>query len=240
MLGAFAEQILLPAHIVARNVYPKPQHLSFEEAAFLEPLSCVVYGDQVQALRPHETLVIIGAGPIGLLFLLLAKARGVDRVIVTGKNTGRLEMAARLGADRVVDVTREDALPLIAELTAGRGADQVIECTGRPSVWEASLKMVRKGGRVLLFGGCPSGTEVRFDTGRLHYDEITLDGVFHFTPEAVAEARELLVSGDIDVSPLISGRFPLTDLERALQLLSRGDGLKYALIPEAADDPVAP
>ncbi len=233
ILGAFAEQILLPAHIVARNVYPKPENLPFAEAAFLEPLACVVYGSRVQPLRQGETLVIIGAGPIGLLFLLLARARGVGQVIVTGKSAPRLELAKRLGADVVVDVETEDALPLIARLTDGRGADQVIECTGRPDVWEATPRMVRKGGRILLFGGCPAGTKVRFDTTRLHYDEIRLDGVFHFSPDAVAEARDLLISGTIDVSPLISDRLPLDKLEEALQRLMRGEGLKYALLPEA-------
>ena len=99
------------------------------------------------------------------------------------------------------------------EATAGRGADQVIECAGQPEVWEGAVALVRKGGRILFFGGCPSGSEVRFDTGRLHYDEIRLDGAFHFTPTAVAEARELLVSGLINVKPLLSGFYPLSQLE---------------------------
>ncbi len=231
VLGAFSEQILLPSHIVERNVFAKPDGLSFEEAAFLEPLACVVYGDRVQQIRPGETVVIVGAGPIGLLFLLLVKARGA-RGIVLGKRESRLQLARELGAELVVDVEQEVPIPLIRKLTEGRGADQVIECTGRPAVWESTLQMVRKGGRILLYGGCPGGTEVRFDTGRLHYDEIRLDGVFHFTPAAVAEARELLVSGTVDVAPLISGRYPLDELEVALERLLKGDGLKYALVPE--------
>ncbi len=231
VLGAFAEQILLPAHIVARNVFSKPDHLSFEEAAFLEPLSCVVYGHRLQPIRPGETVLIIGCGPIGLLFLLLARAKGAGRIIVTGRRPVRLELARALGADVVVDVSHDDALPLIRELTGGRGADQVIECTGLPEVWEATPGMVRKGGRILLFGGCPAGTQVAFDTYRLHYDEITLQGAFHFTPAAVAEARRLLVDGAIDVSPLISGRFPLPDVEKALRCLQRGEGIKYAIVP---------
>ncbi len=232
VLGAFAEQILLPAHIVARNVFTKPDHLTFEEAAFLEPLSCVVYGETLQPIRRGETVLIIGSGPIGLLFLLLARARGAGRVIVTGRRPARLELARALGADVVVDVARDDALPLVRELTEGRGADQVIECTGLPEVWEATPSFVRKGGRILLFGGCPAGTRVSFDTYRLHYDEITLQGAFHFTPAAVAEARELLVSGAIDVSALISGRFALPDVEKALLALQRGEGIKYALLPQ--------
>jgi L-iditol 2-dehydrogenase len=231
VLGAFAEEILLPAHIVERNVHPKPAHLSFEEAAFLEPLACVVHGSRIQPLRQEETLVILGAGPIGLLFLLLARAAGVGRVIVAGRRRDRLALAGELGADLVVDTEREDPLAVVAAKTGKRGADQVIECTGLPGVWEVCPDLVRKGGRILLFGGCPAGSRVCFDAGRLHYDEITLQGVFHFTPKAVNEARNFLNAGQIDVRPLISGRFPLADLEKALDLLISGRGVKYALIP---------
>jgi L-iditol 2-dehydrogenase len=231
VLGAFAEQILLPAHIVARNSYHKPASLSFEEAAFLEPLACVLYGHHVQPPHRGETLVILGAGPIGLLHLLTARIRGVGTVIVVGRRSGRLQLAQRLGADVVVDIDREDAAAAIAGETAGRGADQIIECTGLPQVWERTVDMVRKGGRILLYGGCPAGTRVSFDTGRLHYDEITMQGAFHFTPRAVADAHRLLADRSIDVSPLISGRLPLARITEAFDLLQRGEGLKYALIP---------
>jgi L-iditol 2-dehydrogenase len=232
VLGAFAEQILLPAHIVACNVHPKPEHLSFEEAAFLEPLACVVHGAQVQPMRQGEVLLVLGAGPIGLLHLLLARSRGVQRVIVAGRRENRLAMARQLGADQVIDVNHTDIVEEVAAATGGRGADQVIECTGHPQAWEISPQLVRKGGRILLYGGCPGGTRVQFDAGRLHYDEITLQGAFHFTPQAVRQALQLLDSGAIEVSPLISGRFPLTQLPKILELLTRGEGMKYALLPE--------
>lgn len=234
VLGAFAEEILLPAHIVERNLYPKPERLSFEAAAFLEPLACVVYAAHVQPLRAGETVMIVGGGPIGLLFVLLARARGAGRIIVAGRRPPRLRQASQLGADLVIDVDREDALARVLAATGGRGADQVVECTGRPEVWEISPRLVRKGGRILLYGGCPGGTTATFDTGRLHYDQITLQGAFHFTPRAVAEARELLVSATIDVLPLISGRFPLTQVEIALHLLQAGEGLKYVILPGEA------
>lgn len=232
VLGAFAEEIRLPAHIVARNVFPKPPHLSFAEAAFLEPLACVVYGAQTQPFRAGETVLILGAGPIGLLFLLLAQARGAARVIVVGRRPPRLKLAAELGADPVIDAERGEVTAQVATATGGRGADHVIECTGRTEAWEASPYLVRKGGRILLYGGCPAGTTVTLDTGRLHYDEITLQGVFHFTPRAVAEARQLLVAGTIDVSRLISGSFRLAELEQALRLLQTGEGMKYVILPE--------
>lgn len=231
VLGAFAEEILLPSHIVARNVYSKPDHLPFEAAAFLEPLACVVYGSRLQPLFPGSTVVILGAGPIGLLFLLLAQARGVARIVIGGRGRTRLNLARELGADRVMNVAEEDILSAVKATTAGRGADQVIDCTGLPEVWESTPHLVRKGGRILLFGGCPGGTRACFDTARLHYDQITLQGAFHFTPTAVTEARDLLVTERIDVRPLISGRFPLADLEKVLNLLSAGEGIKYALHP---------
>ena len=231
VLGAFAEEILLPAHIVARNTHPKPPHLSFEEASFLEPLACVVHGNRIQPIRPGETLLILGAGPIGLLFLLLARARRAGRIIVAGRRRDRLDLARELGADLVLDTEREDPQAAVAAHTESRGADQVIECAGLPAAWESCPGLVRKGGRILLFGGCPAESRACFDTARLHYDEITLQGVFHFTPQAVAEARDWLVSGSIDVRPLISGRFPLGKLEQALELLMAGKGVKYAIVP---------
>jgi L-iditol 2-dehydrogenase len=231
VLGAFAEQILLPAHIVSRNVYSKPPRLSYAEAAMLEPLSCVVYAGQLQPFRPGETVLILGAGPIGLLHLLLARVRGAGPVLVAGRRAGRLELARQLGAAAVIDVDRQEVLPWLRAWTEGRGADHLIECTGRPEVWEATPALVRKGGRILLYGGCPAGATVTFDAARLHYDEITLQGVFHFTPAAVVEARSLLVEGIIDVRPLLSGELPLADLETALRRLDRGEGLKYVLVP---------
>lgn len=231
ILGAFGEEILLPAHIVARNLYPKPAHLSFEEAAFLEPLACVVHGARLQPLRAGETVVIIGAGPIALLFLLLARARNVATVIVAGRRPERLRKSQQLGADFTVDVTREDLATVVEAATSGRGADQVIECAGLPEVWEGALRLTRKGGRILLFGGCPGGTTATFDTQRLHYDELTVQGAFHFTPAAVAEAYSLLTERTLDVSPLISDRLPLTALPEALARLNAGEGFKFALLP---------
>jgi L-iditol 2-dehydrogenase len=108
--------------------------------------------------------------------------------------------------------------------------DYVFECTGIPDVWESSVRYLRRGGTVILFGGCKSGTKATYDTESLHYDEITLRGTFHYTPSDVKKAYRLLGAGRIKVSPLISGRFGLKDTQRVFELLSKGKGIKYAII----------
>ena len=223
ILGAFAEYILLPPHIVRQNVLHKPQNLSFEEAAFLEPLSCVVHGMGSLSVKKNDHALIIGSGPVGLLHLLLLKEKGVQ-VTVMDKHDSKLKVATKLGADSVL-------LSKIQNLSHDLDFDYVFECTGMPDVWEASVNYVRRGGTVVLFGGCKSGATVTYDTERLHYDEITLKGVFHYTPADVKKAYKLLCNKNLNVSQLISERFPLKQTQKAFVNLSKGVGIKYAIIP---------
>jgi L-iditol 2-dehydrogenase len=227
ILGAFAEYILLPPHIVRQNAFLKPKNLSFEEAAFLEPLSCVVHSMESLNIRKDERALVIGAGPIGLLHLLLLKEKGAI-VSVADKHNSKLKTAKLLGADFVHNASPPTYPPLCE---SGLGFDYVFECTGIPEVWEASVDYLRRGGTAVLFGGCKSGTRVTYDAGRIHYDEITLKGVFHYTPADVRKAYELLCKGRIDVKPLISGKYPLKNTQKAFENLSKGKGIKYAIIP---------
>jgi L-iditol 2-dehydrogenase len=231
MLGAFAEYIRVPAHIVAQNMFPKPESLSYMEGAVLEPLSCVVYGGQHLPLDSRDTVVIIGAGPIGLLHLMLARLRGAGRIVMVGRRKMRLATARRLGADVVVDETSEDVLDRVHHLTDGRGADVVIECAGHPQVWEKSIAMARRGGHVMLFGGCASGSTVRIPMERMLMDGLTVKGVFHFTPDAVRESYQLLTSGALQVSELITGIHPLSEFRRIFETLSNGEAIKLGIRP---------
>jgi L-iditol 2-dehydrogenase len=228
VLGAFSEYILVPKHIVRQNVFKKPKGLSFAEAAFLEPLSCVVHGMENLGIKKDDTVFIIGAGPIGLLHLLLAKSKGA-RVMITGLEEERLKAAKKLGADLSFDPSQ--TIKSVRDFTGGIGADYIFECTGQPDIWEASVEYVRRGGTVVLFGGCKGGAIVRFKAERLHYDEITLRGTFHFTPQDVAKAFGLLRDRKIDTRKLISGTYPLSEIKDVFARLVKGDGIKYALIP---------
>lgn len=230
ILGAFAEYIVLPSRIVRQNVFHKPRNLSFEEAALLEPLSCVVHGwatahsDLFWQGGSRPAALIIGAGPIGLLHLMLLKEKKAE-VTVMDINTQRLRTANKLGADFTMRPEK------INENAGHASFDYVFECTGKPEVWENAVNYLRRGGTAVLFGGCPKGTTVTYDTYRLHYDEITLKGCFHYTPEDVRKAYGLLKSGRLPVSELISGRYPLKDIGKTFQQLAKGKGLKYAIIP---------
>lgn len=237
-LGGYAEYLTIPARVIRTNLFPKPAGLPFPEAALLEPLSCVVFGLQ-QAypelgrramLRPDDTVVIIGAGAIGLLHVAVLRALGVERVYVIARNPQRAKAAQQLGAS-IVPCAAEDARAEVLAITAGRGADLVIECTAQPRVWEEALFLARPGGQVILFGGCPPGTTASFDTFRLHYDQVRVLSPFHFTPKAVRQAYELLIAGKIPAQQLISGTYPLARLSQAFDLLQRGEGIKYAVIP---------
>jgi len=228
ILGAFAEQIIIPQHIVMQNLLHKPPQLSFSEAAFLEPLACVVHGMRGLNIKKGDSVLIIGTGSIGLLHLLLAKLKGA-RVMITGLERERLETARHLGADKIT--LPAQLVENIAILTAGLGFDYVFECTGQVTVWEDAVNYTRRGGTVILFGGCKQGTVASYNTYRIHYDEITLKGIFHFTPADVKESYKLLSDGMINVTSLISGNYPLEKIHEPFEKLSRGEGIKYAIMP---------
>ena len=230
--GAFAEYIRVPARIVQHNAYEIPVHLAYEEAALLEPLACVVLGNDAAGITEGDTVVIAGGGgPIGLLHLQLARLRGASQLVVVDLNDARLALARSLGATHGINPTREDAADAVRSLSEGRGADVVIEAAGVPEVWEMALGLVRKGGTVLMFGGCPAGSRVALDTDRVHYGELTIKGVFHHTPGTVSRALGLLSDGLVQARPLITERVPLRDTQRALEMVSAGEAIKVAIIP---------
>ena len=223
--GAYAEFLRLPKRIVDLNLLRIPEGLSFEAAALTEPLACVARGVEAVNPKPGENVVVLGAGPVGLLFIQLLSRAGA-RVTVVGKGEKRLAAAKRFGAENLVDISQGPPMP------EGEGADCVIEAVGRPAAWSRAIQMVRPGGRVLLFGGCPSGTEVALDTKRFHYDELTLLSVFHHTPEAIRRSLHLISDGKVDPKLLITKEARLDELPAILKgMLTEQDGVKMVIRP---------
>ena len=229
--GAYAEYIRVPPSIVRQNLLPIPPQLSFQQAAICEPLACVVHGIEESNVKMGDTVAVIGAGPIGLMLVRLAKLKGA-RVIVIGRNDFKLERAKQLGADEAISIY-ENPNPegLIREMTEGRGVDVAIEAVGLPEIWERTIDITRKGGTVNLFGGCEKGTSVRVDTEKLHYHERKILGVFHHTPRYIATALALVARDPSGFDVLVTHELPLSELKGAFNIIDGRHALKVAIVP---------
>jgi L-iditol 2-dehydrogenase len=230
--GAYAEYIRIPARIAAKNTYVIPPHVSYQDAALSEPLACVLRGVEETGIRPEDTVAVIGLGPIGLMFVRLARLRGA-RVIALGRRQPQLERAARMGAEEVVAVTEGvDPVRVVREFTSNRGADAAIEAVGTPATWETAVQMVRKGGTVNFFGGCPSDSRITLDTSLLHYSEITCKASFHHTPAHIRRALETISAGHVTARDFVKSQEPLANLLDVMRYLTSHNGhLKTAIIP---------
>ncbi|HWC64611.1 MAG TPA: zinc-binding dehydrogenase, partial [Thermoanaerobaculia bacterium] len=160
------------------------------------------------------------AGAVGLLWVALARAKGVASVASLGRGADRLRLAERLGAE-------------VFDANAGERprASTVIECVGTPEAWREAFDLVRPGGEVLFFGGCAPGSRVEFDATKMHYGEVRVGGAFHYRPEDAADALTLLESGTVDPAPLFSGEGPLDDLPVFFDRMRRSEGIKYVVRP---------
>ncbi len=231
--GAYAEYITVPARIVSKNMIKLPDDLSFERAAFSEPLANVVHGAARTDIKAGQSVGIIGIGPIGLMFARVAKLKGA-RVIVAGRNPIKLKLAEDFAkADEIVDLVKYPNPEKIFKSFSdeNRGLDIAIECVGLPEIWERLVSCVRPGGTVHFFGGCKSGSTVSIDTTKMHYGDIKLMSVFHHTPKYFREALDLIASGNIEVEKLITDKLGLQDVEYAMQQHIDGKAIKFLITP---------
>jgi L-iditol 2-dehydrogenase len=230
--GAYAEFIRIPSRIVKRNMYEIPAHVNYQDAALIEPLACVMRGLEEAAIRPGDSIAVIGLGPIGLMFVRLAKVYGA-RVIALGRRQTQLDRAARMGAEELLNTSDGgDLVKAVKDLTKGRGVDVAIEAVGKPDTWQLAVKMVRRGGTVNFFGGCPSESQIHLDTQLLHYSEITCKASFHHTPMHIRKALEAVSRGDISARDFVNREEPLTNLLEVMRhLMSHNGHMKTAIIP---------
>src|SRR5208282_4977700 len=227
--GAYAESIVVPARLVQKNLLRLRPETDFRDAALVEPLACVVQGVEDTNLRAGRHALILGAGPIGLMFVALVKKLGCD-VTVAGRRAARLEAAHRLGADQTIDIGDGKGLVTkVREATRTR-FDAVIEAVGHPDVWEAAVHLVRKGGVVNFFGGCPSGTSITLDTTLIHYSNLTMLASFHHTPQAIRRALEFIEAGVIRAVEFVDGECPLTKLPELFKSMAAGNRALKTLI----------
>jgi L-iditol 2-dehydrogenase len=229
--GAYAEYIRIPARIVERNTHLVPPRVTFSDAALMEPLACVVQGLNDTGARAGDTITIIGLGPIGIMFIKLAKQRGAS-VIAVGRRKSQVDRALNMGADYgIVAEESEKAVEQVRALT-GRGTDIAIEAVGKPELWAAAARMLRRGGKVNFFGGCPRGADVSLPTELLHYSGLTCLASFHHTPETNRDALSAIAAGHVVARDFVGGEEPLSAVPDVLRRLSRENGvLKTAILP---------
>ena len=231
--GAYAEYIIVPERIVKKNTLLLPDGLSFDKAAFAEPLANVVHGIERTDIKSGQTVGIIGIGPIGLMFARLAKLKGAN-VIVAGRNPLKLKMADEFAhADEIIDLKKyKNPEKIFKEYSdEKRGLDVVVECVGLPEMWEMAFSCVRPGGTVHFFGGCKSGSKVSFDTTKMHYGDIKMMSVFHHTPKYFRMALDYINRGEVEVEKLITKTLSLREVEYAMKEHIAGNAIKFLIKP---------
>ena len=200
-------------------------------AAFTQTLAVCLLGFDRSQIKDGDTVLIYGIGAIGQCFIRLCKTlRENITVIAIGSSQRKKELAFKSGADYVFDYKTDDLKKEISEL-ASRGVDKIIEATGKPEVWKQCIELIRPGGLINYFGGCPKESSIDVSTYDIHYKEITLTGSFHHTPKYIQKALTILQSDLINVESLITHEMDLKDLEEGLKLMMSGEAIKIAIKP---------
>ncbi len=239
MDGAHTEYVRIPGEAVVQgSVVPLPEGIPFEQAALVEPLSCAVNGNRASRIAPGDAVVVFGAGPIGLMHLMLARLCGAAAIVAVDVQADRLRRAAELGATAVVDATAEDVAGRVMHETSGRGADAVITACSIASVQEQALGLLAPFGRLCLFGGLPKDdSRVRLDTNLIHYRQLLVTGVTGGSPRDFRAAMRLLAAGRIPIDRVVSHRFAADDVAAAFDVALGGEAMKVVLVHGQAEKP---
>lgn len=230
--GGFAEYVVVPVDL-ARNagITSIPQGLGDVEATLAEPMGCVLNGLELAGVRSGDTVLVVGAGPLGIIHGEIAKMLGASRVIVAEESDERLEVARSFPSiDEVIDLKAEDLPGGTARLTGGYGADVISVVRSNPQIQADSLEALAPRGRLILFGALPRGaSHVTLDTNIIHYKEAAVVGVTGCQPRQYRQALDMLASGNVRTDQLITHRFPLDQIQEAFDRKLSGEGLKMVI-----------
>jgi L-iditol 2-dehydrogenase len=228
--GAFAEYVRIPAISVASgHVFALPEGTSIEQAALAEPLACVINGQQQVGVKAGDVVVILGAGPIGLLHVKLARHAGAKHIFVSQTSALRRAAARAAGADEVINPHTDDIVAHVRQATNGAGADVAICAIGKPDLANDAVRMVRLRGRVNLFAGFSKGEQAELDVNAIHYNELSVTGAFGLTRQQFRRALHLITTGEIEVATMLTHRFGMADISSALATAEQGSAVKVVL-----------
>ncbi|PWV52314.1 zinc-dependent dehydrogenase [Nocardiopsis sp. L17-MgMaSL7] len=232
--GGFAEYMIIPEAVLAVDgVNRVPDNIDLAEASVAEPLACVLNGQEIAGVGEGDTVVVMGAGPIGCLHVRLARAKGAAKVYLVDLNRGRLDMSAAIvEPDASICGEETDAVAEVLRLTGERGADVVITAAASGKAQEDALRMVSRSGRISFFGGLPKDAPIiQLDSNVVHYKEISIFGANGSSPAHNKRALELISSGAVPVADLITERMPLSDVHKAIETVASGTAVKVTIQP---------
>ncbi len=231
--GAFGEFMRVPAAAVQQgNVMPVAEGIGVDVAALIEPLACVLRGQRALAIQPGDVVLVMGAGPIGIMHMLLARLSGASKVLVSELGEDRLLRAEQLGADRGILLEKEDIHSVIEAESGGQGADVVIVAAPSHQGQESALSLAAIGGRINFFGGLPKDRPtINFDSNLVHYKELLVTATTACSTNDCRQAAAIVNSGRIDLAPLISARYALKDALLAFQAAEDRHSLKVVVKP---------
>ena len=232
--GGFAEYMIIPREVLKVNgVNRIPENVTFDEAAVTEPLACVLNSQKIVGIRTGDTVLVMGAGPIGCLHIRLARALGAAKVFLADINGDRLRLSAdKVQPDAAIDMSNEDLAARIKELTDGHGPSVVITAAPSGAAQELAISIVSPGGRVSFFGGLPKDKPmINCDANIVHYKEVTLFGANGSSPSQNREALAMIASGKVKVADLITHREELSNVQAAINAVLSGKAIKVVVNP---------
>lgn len=221
--GGFAEYCVVPA----KQCYKLSAEIPLVNAAMLEPLSCALYGTKIAGIIPGDSVLIIGSGMIGIIMVMLAKLSGAARVIVIDKNEKRLCYAKNSGADYVFTNSDKNMEESITDLLNG-GADIVIECVGSVATCELAIRLVKNGGKVIIFGVTPMNKKMTISPYEIYKRDLSIRGSF-LNPHTFFSAVELIVSKKLNFEGLDIAKFPLGEINNAIENQRKSVSLKMII-----------
>jgi L-iditol 2-dehydrogenase len=229
--GGFAEYMKVPAEAVnGNNILKVPDKIDFPEIAVIEPLSCVINGQDYLNIQDQDTVVVFGAGPIGCMHAELAKVRGAKQVVLADISDTRLELIKNFKGIKIFNSSKKDAVKEIMELTGDAGADVIITACSAGIVQEQALQMAAKRARISFFAGLPKDNPyIKFDSNIVHYKEVSVFGAFASYRKQYEEALALIETGKIEAKKFITHQFSLDDIVKGFETTRKGEGLKTVI-----------
>ncbi len=228
--GGFEEYVLIPEVCIrSGNVVKLPDSVSYAAGALIEPLACCIRGLRNTGTGFNDTVLVIGAGPIGLMHLQLSLISGAKSVIVSELDASKRELAKKLGAKIVVDPAKEDLHQIVMDETNGEGVDRIVMAIGVNALVDGTFKLARKGGTVCLFAGFPKGKMSELDPSVIHYNELNITGSTAYKRIDYLQAADMVSTGKIDLDAIVSHKFKLSEFNKALDLHMAGTALKVVI-----------